>query len=174
MTKTHRVVWMALAILFLVASKATAQQGCAANGASLTHPGLPFVPGLPGHSIIIQVNLNLVGQADGTCPPPSSCTFTYQSNVTVDVSPAATPVAGELCLTQALGTIPILCGPAPAGLLAPTGVPGQYSAGFGNVNLSAGCGETFEWTVRIWFDWGGLGGPLVLPVLTALLQCTGC
>ena len=103
MTKTHRVVWMALAILFLVASKATAQ-GCAANGASLTHPGLPFVPGLPGHSIIIQGNLNLVGQANGTCPPPSSCTFTYQSNVTVDVSPAATPVAGELCLTQALGT----------------------------------------------------------------------
>jgi hypothetical protein len=73
-----------------------------------------------------------------------------------------------------LGTIPILCEPAPAGLLAPTGVPGQYSAGIGNVNLSDGCGETFEWTVRIWCDWGGLGGPLVLPVLTALLQCTGC
>lgn len=169
-----RVIGMALTTLLLASAKVAAQEGCSANGGAITHPGLPFVPGLPGHSIIVQGNLNLVGYVNGTCPGPSGCTFTYQSNVTVDVSPATTPVGGELCLTQALGTIVLLCGPAPAGLLAPTAVPGQYSAGFGNVDLSAGCGETFEWTLRIWFDWGGLGGPLVLPILTAMLQCTGC
>ena len=69
---------------------------------------------------------------------------------------------------------PLACGPAPGGTLVPTGVPGQYSAAFNNVTLSAGCGTSFEWTIRLWFDWGGLGGPLVIPVLTALLSCTGC
>ncbi len=170
--------WIIVAAsMVLLAPQAAARQagGCAAqNVAPITHPGIPSVTGLPNDSVVITGNINLVGLGNGVCPPPSSCKFIFNSTILVQVSPANTPVAGELSLTQGLGLIPIICGPAPAGMLAPTGVPGQYTASFNNVTLNAACGDYWEWTVRLWVDWGGLGGPLKIPVLTAILYCTGC
>jgi hypothetical protein len=173
MSKKLGSVWIIMAAMMITFTSNALAQGCQSNGGAITHPGIAGGPALPGHSITITGNLNLVAQPNGTCPN-QACRFIYNSTVQIDVAPAPTPVAAELCITAGLGTIPLACGPAPGGTLVPTGVPGQYSAAFNNVTLSAGCGTSFEWTIRLWFDWGGLGGPLVIPVLTALLSCTGC
>ena len=167
-------VWITIiASMFLLVSNAAGQVGCEADGDKITHVGFPGGPALPGHSIVITGNLLINNDIDGVCLD-GSCTSFFASTIKVDVLPVNTVIAAELCITIGLGTIPLICGPAPAGTLAPTGVPGQYSAAFANVPLSAGCGETWEWTIRMWFDWGGLGGPLVIPVMTAIARCKGC